>query len=710
MGIIRQPRTKIVFIALLGVLPLLAACGGGGGSGGNGGSGSGGKNNAATQKTYQIRQCTTYRKTDGLTGISFWASCEDYTWEPRPDEPLFNNLEACEERIRVLKDTDSFVYDNSDDDKARRWARKLFCVEPDTTPPTLVSRSPAADSSDFPISGSSVRAVFSENMDPASFDSTTFTLEGPTGTLVLGVVVYYKPTREARFTSDEPLNYLTTYTARLSTGIADNSGNALRAEHSWPFTTKDNVPVVSPDDKAPSVITQSPKTNSICAAQDSTVSVRFDEAISTFGAFTLSDSSGAPVDGTVTFGVNMATYTPALPLDFNAIYTAHIAGDIADEAGNTITLPDWSFRTELTPEGSWTQIATPEDMVGRSEHTAIWTGSEMIVWGGGHAVLNTSFPYFQYATDHGRYDPAQDTWDSVSTVNAPENRRRHSATWTGTEMIVWGGTSDRCPSQDCLFSTNTGGRYNPTTDTWVPMSTDGAPSPRTSHSVVWTGTELIIWGGLHGGGLEEYNTELSDGARYDPATDTWSPLSIINAPAARRDHEAFFDGQQMIVWGGNGSATDGSIYDPASDVWSVLPGDNAPSGGATNSSSVVSSGTDMFVWMTAREWIYDQVVGEWYDSYTSQTRRYNYQDQQWNTVIDACSPAATPTAVWLNGRLLSWSDDITKGQSYDEQLDTWIPITPFQGGARSGATVVVVGDSVIVWGGRKLNTGYRLTF
>ena len=709
MKIAQQPGTKTASIVLLTILPLFAACGGGGGGGGGGG-----KNNAAPQKTYQIRQCTAYRRTDGFTGISFWASCEDYTWEPRPDEPLFNNLEACEERIRVLKNTNTYVYDNSDDDKARRWARKLFCDEPDTTPPTLVSKSPAADSSGFPISGRNVQAGFSENMEAASFGTTTFTLEDPAGAFISGTVVYYKQIRETRFTSDEPLNYNTTYTARLSTGITDNSGNALRTEQAWSFTTKDDAPVVIPDDTAPSVVAQSPETNSICAAQDSVVSVRFDEPISSIGTFTLSDSSGARVDGTATFAANIATYTPALPLDYNEIYTAHLAGDIADEAGNTITLPDWSFRTELTPEGTWTSIATPENVARREEHTAIWTGSEMIVWGGGHTIWNTSFPLFSYAADHGRYDPAQDTWNNVSTINAPEDRRRHTATWTGTEMIVWGGTTDRCVSRDCLFATNTGGRYDPATNTWTPMSTVGAPSPRTSHTAVWTGTELIIWGGLHGSGVEEYNTELGDGARYNPETDTWSPLSMVNAPSARRDQKAFFDGQQMIVSGGYPVgyqlATDGAIYDPVSDIWLVLPSDNAPSGGSLRSSSVVSTGTDMLVWMPKKDWNYDQIAGEWYDAYTSQTRRYNYQDQQWNTVIDACNPAATPVAVWLNGRLLSWSNDFTQGQSYDEQLNTWIPITPFAGGARVGATAVLAGDSVIVWGGLTSNTGYQLTF
>ena len=42
--------------------------------------------------------------------------------------------------------------------------------------------------------------------------------------------------------------------------------------------------------------------------------------------------------------------------------------------------------------------------------------------------------------------------------------------------------------------TNPGSRYNPVTDTWRTMSTVDAPNARNNHTVVWTGTEAIVWG------------------------------------------------------------------------------------------------------------------------------------------------------------------------------------------------------------------------
>ena len=97
-----------------------------------------------------------------------------------------------------------------------------------------------------------------------------------------------------------------------------------------------------------------------------------------------------------------------------------------------------------------------------------------------------------------------DTWVATSTTKAPSARSSHTAVWTGTEMIVWGGGS------------NTGGRYNPVTDSWTPVSPTNAPPGGTA---VWTGTEMIIWDG-----------GSNTGGRYNPVTDSWTPVSPINAP------------------------------------------------------------------------------------------------------------------------------------------------------------------------------------
>ena len=67
-----------------------------------------------------------------------------------------------------------------------------------------------------------------------------------------------------------------------------------------------------------------------------------------------------------------------------------------------------------------------------------------------------------------------DQWAATSRSNAPFDRELHTAVWTGSEMIVWGGVFGGV--------LNTGGRYNPSTDSWTATSTTNAPDcPIQSH-------------------------------------------------------------------------------------------------------------------------------------------------------------------------------------------------------------------------------------
>src|SRR5438034_7952340 len=120
-----------------------------------------------------------------------------------------------------------------------------------------------------------------------------------------------------------------------------------------------------------------------------------------------------------------------------------------------------------------------------------------------------------------------DAWAPTSTTNAPDARQRHTAVWTGSEMIVWGGDNG---SPNHL---NTSGRYNPSTDSWTATSTTNAPDGRSLHTAVWTGSEMIVWGG------DDVNfVELNTGGRYcaqaGSPTPTPTPPPQITLSAAGR--------------------------------------------------------------------------------------------------------------------------------------------------------------------------------
>jgi hypothetical protein len=123
----------------------------------------------------------------------------------------------------------------------------------------------------------------------------------------------------------------------------------------------------------------------------------------------------------------------------------------------------------------------------------------MIVWGGVH------YPTSEYLNDGARFEPATGRWTPISTRGAPEKRSHHLAAWTGTEMVVWGGVTSEC--------LNNGGRYNLAADRWLPLTMEQAPAPRymmRPDSAIWTGDALLFFGGY------DFNTEFGTGHRWMP--------------------------------------------------------------------------------------------------------------------------------------------------------------------------------------------------
>jgi hypothetical protein len=177
-------------------------------------------------------------------------------------------------------------------------------------------------------------------------------------------------------------------------------------------------------------------------------------------------------------------------------------------------------------------------------------------------------------------------WTATTLFNAPDARESRPSVWTGVEMIIWGGVNSH-------GSLNTGGRYNPSTDTWTATSTSNAPIGRGSHTAVWTGIEMIVWGG--------YNNpagELNTGGRYNPTTDTWTATSTANAPAARASHTAVWTGIEMIVWGGRNETfwmNTGGRYNPGTDSWTATSIMNAPSARWDHTALWTNSG--MIIWV-----------------------------------------------------------------------------------------------------------------
>ena len=205
---------------------------------------------------------------------------------------------------------------------------------------------------------------------------------------------------------------------------------------------------------------------------------------------------------------------------------------------------------------TWRHLAATFPQARTDRRPAVaWTGREVLIWGGCYA----SYPRCDSGKDEelddgAAYDPARDRWRRIATSPlAPRNQPQ--AVWTGRELLVWGGD---------VHVAGTGAyaaAYDPDKDRWRTVPA-GPLAPRSNHAMVWTGREVLVWGGLASGTADGH---LADGAAFDPATDAWKPLP--KAPILGRDrHVAVWAGQELLIWGGCCAATrpfaDGAAFRP----------------------------------------------------------------------------------------------------------------------------------------------------
>jgi N-acetylneuraminic acid mutarotase len=582
-------------------------------------------------------------------------------------------------------------------DSSGNTARDTIVVTrtPDTTPPTVVSTSPIAGASGVDVKAAAT-ATFSEPMSAATITSSTFILKDGSNNTVAASVAYDALAYQAKLRPSAQLAFNQTYTATVTTGVRDASGNALAADHVFSFTT-----AASTDNTAPVVQSVSPASGSTCAATSGSVTASFDEDIDPAtvngSSFGLTGPGSSTVSGTVAYNSRTASFTPASALASNTVYTAALTTAITDLAGNHLAASyPWSFTTSAASGiGSW----LPTSLVGvpsaRYGHVAVWTGSEMIIASG--IAWNSDLGRFEYTSQYGRYNPATETW-TVAT-GAPERWYQTAAIWTGSRMLVWGGSWSG--------SNIAGGNsYDPGADTWTSMATAGQPTPRTNHTAVWTGSEMIVWGGTNNGAV------YGDGARYNPATNTWEAISTTNAPSARYYHTAVWTGTEMIVWGGVGAnaymLADGARYNPSTNTWTPISSSGAPS--ARSGHVAAWSGAinhKMFIW------------GEMYGN-TNTGGLYDPDTNSWTATDVLCAPSGRwlENAVWTGSRIIIWGGAtlgavLDDGYEYDPSGNTWSKITTTAApSARSGHTAIWTGSKVIYWGwsdGTVLNTGGVLT-
>jgi hypothetical protein len=117
------------------------------------------------------------------------------------------------------------------------------------------------------------------------------------------------------------------------------------------------------------------------------------------------------------------------------------------------------------------------------------------------------------------YDPATNRWRTLpgGAGVAHGERLGQGTVWTGHQVLVWGGGRIDLAAQGAEFiAAPSGTAYDPAADTWV-MLPKSPLQGRMEPVVVWTGTSLVVWGGAaYPGGSAVELKAVADGATYTP--------------------------------------------------------------------------------------------------------------------------------------------------------------------------------------------------
>jgi Ice-binding-like/Bacterial Ig-like domain len=222
-------------------------------------------------------------------------------------------------------------------------AAKL-CLPP--SPPSSVS--PPVGSTGI-CSNAVVVATFPQAMNPATINAATFKLTGPGVRPVAGTITHDVPNKIFAFTPTASLALNTAYTATITTGAQDASGNALASDFVWTFTTS---PITCAAPPPPAVISVAPAAAAVGVCPNTVVTATFNEAMNpaTVNATTmkLAGPGVTPVAGVVTLDVTgrIASFTPASDLALSTTYTATVTTGAQDLSGNGLASNFvWSFTT-----------------------------------------------------------------------------------------------------------------------------------------------------------------------------------------------------------------------------------------------------------------------------------------------------------------------------------------------------------------------------
>ena len=411
----------------------------------------------------------------------------------------------------------------------------------DTTAPTVVSTVPADGATGVAVAAN-VTATFSEAMDPATINTTTFSLRLTSGGSALPATVTYNSSNNTA-TLDPTANLAegTSYTATITTGARDSFGNPIAAAKTWTFTTVDTTP--------PTVSSVVPANAALNVATNTTVRVTFSEpmdpATITAATITLRNTvTTALVAGTVTYDVptRVATFTPGGPLSNATNYTVTVTTGVRDVSGNALAAPFSSvFTTAAAPDVTAPTIVSRAPANGATaikiDTVVTVTFSEPM----DPATINTTNITLRHTVTNGLV-AASVTYNAATNTATldPTNNLANDSSYT---ITVTTGVKDVAGNALAANSTST---FTTIPDTTAPTVTSRTPTAATG---VPAGTNVTFT-----------FSESMDAATITGATVTLTRTTGAGAPAAVAGAVSYVDGTRTATFNPSADLSAGESY------------------------------------------------------------------------------------------------------------------------------------------------------
>jgi hypothetical protein len=277
----------------------------------------------------------------------------------------------------------------------------------DIVPPSVISATPETGAAGIKIN-SVISVDFSEYVNQSTVSISTFILNDAGNNSVTGSVVCNGTS--ASFT---PVGYLTPntiYTATITNGVTDLSGNHLNGYYSWSFTTSSSTDVTPP-----TVVSSDPSPNAFEINVSGILAVTFSEPIDpatiTPSVFTLRDHNDNLIGGTVSGNANSLTFNPFTELSQKMQYTACITTSAMDLAGNALMENYcWTFTTGFKNSGlfhPYIAIATGSSPEAVAIGDVTGDGKNDVVMVTGYYFSSNDFKLFLFAQNStGALSPA----------------------------------------------------------------------------------------------------------------------------------------------------------------------------------------------------------------------------------------------------------------------------------------------------------------